>query len=103
MRNIITLVQSDDRNMNQLQTNINTALSPLLQNALLNGTVVKNVALLAGPNIVNHGLGRALVGWSIVRQRAAAQVYDAQDANTQPALTLALVSSANVSVDLYVF
>lgn len=103
MRNRITLVQSTDRNMNQLQQNINEAMQPLLQNALLNGQLLANVKLLSGPNIINHGLGRVLQGWLIVRQRAAGTVYDLQDANTQPALTLALTASANTNVDLYVY
>ena len=103
MRSRITQVQTDDRNVNQLQQNVQAALGPLLTNPALNGRVLQGISLLAGPNIINHGLGRKLVGWMIVRQRAASSVYDAQDVNTQPALTLALVVSAPVVCDLYVF
>ena len=103
VRSRVTQVQTGDRNTNQLQTNINSALAPLLQNPLLTGQVLNSVTLVAGVNIINHGLGRPLLGWVLTRQRGLSDIYDAQDANTQPALTLALSANFAVVVDLYVF
>lgn len=95
--------QTDDRDFQLMQSAWATAINPLLRNAALNGSLIQNVVLVTGSNQVNHKLGRKLQGWFIVRQRAAASVYDQQDSNTSPALTLSLVSSANVNVDIYVF
>jgi hypothetical protein len=86
-----------------MQTKWASILNPLLGNPLNNASVLKNVSLLTGTNVVNTLLGRTLQGWSVVRQRGPASIYDTQDTNQSPALTLVLVSSADVSVDLLVF
>ena len=85
------------------QTQWATEINPVLQNPITAGVLLKNITLATGTNTINHKLGRNLQGWFIVRQRAAGTVYDTQDTNKFPALTLTLQSSANISVDLYVF
>lgn len=100
--------------MNQLQSNIltgfsnlnvnwGTALNNVLDNEILYGNVLTNQALTTGSNTINHGLGRVLIGWWLVRIRALATVYDTQDSNPTPASTLLLTTSADVTVDIYVF
>jgi hypothetical protein len=86
-----------------LQVKWASILNPLLGNPSNNASVLKNVALVTGTNVVNTLLGRTLQGWSIVRQRGPASFYDMQDTNQSPSLTLVLVSSADVSVDILVF
>lgn len=86
-----------------METQWASQLNPLLNNPLSNGLVLKRVLLTSGANQINHKLGRTLQGWFLVRQRSAGTVYDTQDSNTTPTLTLALQASANMSVDLYVF
>lgn len=62
-----------------------------------------NVALVAGSvNLVPTTLQSALVGWRLTRVRAQATIWDTQATNTN-ASTLALWTSANVSVDVEVF
>lgn len=100
---MLTQFQSDDRDFQLLQNSWASQLNPLLDNPSLKSIILENIVLTSGTNVVNHKLGRKLQGWRIVRQRSAASVYDNQDANQQPALTLVLVSSANVSVNLEVF
>lgn len=99
----IAQVQSDDRNMNQLQQNISTAVTPLLRNPVLNGIILDNVSLVMGANSVQHKLNRKLQGWVLVRVRNDATIYDTQDSNPTPEVTLHLVASADVIVNLYVF
>ena len=94
---------TDDEVLMQLQTTWTAQLDPLLRAALSNGQVLQSVSLATGSNQVNHKLGRKLQGWFITRLRAAAQVYDTQDANPFPNLTLSLVASAPAVVDIYVF
>ena len=98
-----SLVQTTDRNTNQLQSNIAQALNPLLNNALLQGSIIKGVSLSVGSNSVNHGLNRKLQGWIIIRKRASSDIYDTQDSNSSPDKTLQLTASVAVTVDLYCF
>jgi len=100
-------VQTTDRIVNQLQDNIAKLLEPtattVQDSPLLAGKILEKVDLTSGPNTIRHTLGRPLKGWFIVRRRASATVYDTQDSNDTPQVTLLLTASANVTVDLYVF
>lgn len=99
----IPLVQTTDRLINQLQQNITQAVNPVIANPLVKGVTLNRVKLVSGSNDVAHTLGRTLQGWMIVRQRASATIYDTQDANKSADKTLVLVTSADVTVDLYVY
>ena len=99
----IAKVQTNNREVNQLQSNILSYLNTLGQNALLSGTILTEQALVNGSNTINHKLDRKLQGWFIIRQRGPASVYDNQDNNTSPNRTLILISDADVSVDIFVF
>lgn len=79
------------------------ALDPVINNPLNKVSILKNQSLVTGTNVINHKLGRQLQGWFLVRQRAAASIYDTQDSNQMPQLTLTLESSAPVVVDIGVF
>lgn len=100
-------VQTFDRIINQMQDNIANLLEPTAttveSNPLLAGKILTSVALALGANIIQHTLGRTLKGWFIVRQRASGTIYDTQDANVTPEVTLQLTASAAVTVDIYVF
>ena len=87
----------------QTQVQWAAILNPLLGNPMNGVSILKNVPLKAGSNTINTLLGAALQGWFIVRQRGPASIYDEQDNNQSPNLTLVLVSSANVNIDLAVF
>lgn len=95
--------KSDDQSLSLMQTAWATELDPVLRNPLTSGNLLKSVELVTGSNSVNHKLGRKLQGWLVIRKRAISEIYDAQDTCPTPALTLQLVSSANVTVDLYCF
>lgn len=99
----LPIFQSPDRNLQMLQTRWASELNPVLSNPSLQCRIIKNVSLATGATIINHLLGRNLTGWRIIRQRAAASIYDIQDSNQTPDLTLILVSSAPVIVDLEAF
>lgn len=95
--------QGGDQPFQLMQNRWASVLDPILACPIPQGILLPNVTLASGDNVVNHRLGRELQGWIIVRQRAASQLYDKQDSNTRPALTLLLNASAPVSVDLFVF
>lgn len=86
-----------------MQTRWASELNPIIANPLLNGQLLTNVALINGTTVVNHGLGRKLVGWIIVGINGAAQIYDNQATNQMPQLTLSLTSDAAVQVAIWVF
>lgn len=87
----------------KMQTTWATKIDPVLSNPTVNNLVLKNLSLLTGINVINHRLARNLQGWKPTRVRAAATFYDLQDSNQTPQLTLVLVSSADVIIDLEVF
>lgn len=87
----------------QTQNQWASQLDPIIANPTTNPGILKSISLIAGTTVVNHLLGRALQGWKLTRQRAAASIYDQQDTNPTPQLTLVLVSSDPVVVDLEVF
>lgn len=101
--NNLPIFQTSDAPFSMMQTRWSALLNPLLSNPSLQSITLPNIALINGTTQVNHMLGRKLQGWKIVRQRAAASIYDAQDGNIMPALTLTLISSAAVVVDIEVF
>jgi hypothetical protein len=79
-------------------------INPVLKNPATNPLLLQNVILNSGNNVVNHMLGQKLQGWYVVRMKNNfAQIYDTQDTNQTPALTLNLNSSTGVTVDLLVF
>lgn len=89
--------------LKMMQTRWRGILNPLLQRPTNNISILKNVSLKIGSNTINTLLGAPLQGWFIVRQRGAASIYDTQDSNQSPDLTLNLTSSADVSVDVAIF
>lgn len=86
-----------------MQTQWAQELNPIIANPTINNLVLKNVSLTAGTNVINHKLSRPLAGWKTTRVRASATFYDLQDTNQTPQLTLVLVASAPVVIDLEVF
>jgi hypothetical protein len=96
-------IQAADKDLNTMQNRWGTILNPVINNPANSSRVLKSVALTAGHNVVNHTLGAKLQGWNTVRLRAAATIYDTQDGNPHPELTLWLEASTAVVVDLEVF
>lgn len=86
-----------------LQTTWAALIDPILGRRQNQSNILSGVSLVSGANTINHLLGRKLQGWKIVMQNASATIYDTQDANQSPELTLALNSSAPVTVSIEVF
>jgi hypothetical protein len=78
-------------------------LDQVLMNPSLQSSILENVPLVNGSTTINHGLGRTLTGWRVIRLSGAATIHDTQSNNPQPTLTLLLTSSAAVTVSLEVF
>ena len=95
--------QTKDDVTNRIQDQNIRVLNPLLSNPVVQGHVLSDLPLSSGTNNVNHGLGRAPLGWQIVRINAPATIVDLQATNTISNLTLVLSSSANTTASIYVF
>lgn len=100
---LLPILHTDDKDFQMMQQRWSSVLNPVLGNPSIDSIILKSVPLATGSNTINTTLGRKLQGWKIVRQRAAANIHDGQDQNQMPELTLILVSSAPVVVDLELF
>lgn len=99
----LPIFQTDSKDLSLVQTTWSSQLNPVLNLPINQGLILKNVSLINGTSTISHMLGRKLQGWFVVRLRASASIYDTQDSNPYPELSLKLVSNADVSVDLFVF
>ena len=99
----LPIFQTTDKTLSFMQTNWATQINPVLALPINSGVLLQNISLTVGANAVNHKLGRKLQGWFIVRKRGSSDIYDTQDSNSTPALTLNLQVATAVSVDIYVF
>lgn len=85
--------------LGQVQDYIEYVLQPLLKCPLIDGTLLENLDLATGPNIVDHKLGREPRGWYIVSPKANESVW--QTASTRSSLTLN--ASGPITLSLWCF
>ena len=97
-----TRITTGDDVIEQLQDNAEPLMRVVESSELIHGRAIKGVAI-DGTKTVSHGLERVLEGYFVMRKDAPADVYDAQGDNKTPGKTLDLVSTAVVTVDLWVF
>lgn len=96
-------IQCDDKVLNRVQDQIARVVNPLVTAPMLQLSVLPSLTLVAGLNTINHGLGRPVQGWAVLRARGAIMCYDKQDTNRTPEKTLLLVASAPITIDLGVY
>ncbi len=89
--------------LDQMQSVWASKIEPIISKPQNDSIILKSIPLAVGTNTINHLLGRNLQGWKPTRVRASATLYDLQDTNPTPQLTLVLVASAAVVIDLEVF
>lgn len=92
-----------DRNLDQVQANVDKAIRQVTDTGIVPGIKVKDVFLATGsPVDVPHGLGRD-PDWIVIKKNADARVWDSQSTNPAKRNTLQLNSSADVTVSLWIF
>ncbi len=99
----LPLLKLIDSAANQLVVRWKAIIDPVIAIPSNQSLILMNVLLSAGTTVVNHTLGRKLVGWIIVGINGAATIYDAQASNQNTEQTLVLISNAAVTVQLEVF
>lgn len=84
-----------------------SVLNPLLANPLSSASILKDIKLTTGVNVINHKLGRTMQGWSVVditptppNTTAAVTYYRSAPLND---LTLTLTVSGPATVAIEVF
>jgi hypothetical protein len=77
-----------------------SAVNPLLNNPLNTCSILNDVVLIDGVNVINHKLGRQMLGWFLTDIQGIASIYRSAPFNS---LTLTLTSSAAVTVSIGVF
>jgi hypothetical protein len=98
----LPFIQSEDRVLNQIQTQWRSILNQIIVNRLTQGNFLTGIKLISGTNTINHKLGREISGYLITNMQGSfAQVYSSP--STIPDLTLMLNASAPTIIDLYVF
>lgn len=95
-------LQTSNAELNRVQDRLVTALNQVLEHPVISGQLLTSISVGTGATQVPHKLGRKPIGWSLVRLRANAVVWDEQDAETRQDLFLRLRASTPVVVDLLV-
>jgi hypothetical protein len=87
-------------NLMLMQSSWSSQLNPVLGNPITNPTLLANVALKTGTNVINHKLGTTPIGWFITDLNAPVMVYRSAAFNP---LTLTLTASGACIISLAVF
>lgn len=86
--------------LDQMQTKWASEINPVLANPLNNVSILKNVSLASGVNIINHKLGSVQQGWFVTDIQGIATIFRSAPFNN---LTLTLTVSAPVVASIGVF
>lgn len=87
----------------QLQENVGLAILDLIKSQFLSGVFVEKTLASGTDNIINHGLGVKVQGWTIVGKNANADIWESSSTNSFPDKQLLLRASATVTAKLYIF
>jgi hypothetical protein len=96
----LPFIKTDNQAVDLLETKWKSELDPLLAKPLSSMSILPNVALVNGVNVINHLLGRTPQGWFFTDINAAATVFRSAAFSN---LTLTLTSNAACTVSLAVF
>lgn len=96
----LPIFTTNNKDFSLMQTQWASQLNPLLSNPTNNSSLLKNISLVSGTNVVNTLLGRKMQGWIVADVDAAVQIYRSAPFND---LTLTLNSSGPAIVTLVVF
>lgn len=95
-------VRTGDETLEKIQSNVEDALRPVEGCPLVRGVLIENVSVFTTARDVEHGLGRKLRGFTVVRSNCDTRVYEPE---VHPLIDrlVKLQATANAVVTLYVF
>jgi hypothetical protein len=98
------VISTDSDDLDRVQGNIDDAISPVIASAVVGGNLITGISMTAATDkVINHGLGRALQGWTLVGVSADTRVFDKQATNSNPKSTLILQSVNTATISIWVF
>lgn len=98
----LPLQKTDILPLSLLQSSWKSALDPVLANPTTNMSILKNVNLIVGTNVINHLLGQTMQGWQIVDIQGQVTYPPYRNAPFNN-LTLSIYSPSAVTVSIGVF
>lgn len=90
-----------DFDTSKFQTNVFEFTQQFIDNPLLSGTLVEDIAVSTTAVDVNHGLGREPVGYIMTKASAHVTIFDTTSA--QPKVHLTITGSASATISLWIF
>lgn len=84
-------------------TNWPRLLDPLLDSPIATPIILQEVVLTAGKNVIDHRLGKDLVGYISIGNNGPTTLWSDQANNPLPSKNLWLMASSGVTVNLLVF
>jgi hypothetical protein len=89
--------------VNRLQDSLRSAVNPALNCILLNGVQINGVKFINGmATPINHGLGRAPIGYFVTSQDASAGFFKVAS-QPSPTLQLVLQADGDVTASFWIF
>lgn len=96
----LPIFQSDSQPLQLMQTRWASELNPFLKLPISSPSLLSNISIVSGVNVINHRLGRKPQGWIVSDINAAVTLFRSADFND---LTLTLTSSGAATVALMVY
>lgn len=92
-------IKTNDRNLDQVQTNVAQIIDPISKVQLLKGILIENVTITSGGTTIDHLLKRQPLGWMIVDTNTASTIYrTAWSVNT-----ITLVAGTTTVASIWIF
>ena len=76
IKSFVKQIDPENQNITQTQSNVNSSVKQIANSPIIDGVIVENIDVGTGDTVVNHELGRAPVGWIVVRKNEAGEVYE---------------------------
>jgi hypothetical protein len=87
-----------------IQDNVENFTRQLQQKPIIEGRHIRKISLLKNTDkVINHGLGRDLLGWHVTDKNVSADIFRSATVNQAPHNTIILQANADVMIDLWVF
>lgn len=97
----LPIFKDDNTNLVLMETKWASIINPVLSIPYLNKpSILSNIILASGDNVINTKLGRKAQGWMVTDVNAAVSIYRSAAFND---LTLTLNSSGTATVSLVIF
>ena len=100
-------ITSPTPDLNDVQLNIERFVEQLYKNPLTNAIMLSQVKIITGDNLINHGLGRNIIGIfpgvSTTSIPALKQISTFQGMKIDRSINFGLNSTSNATIDILVF